>query len=166
MTAPELPGVTPSPFDPTPWPPWDRVAAAGLGELYGAMVREFDSQIAVDSFDPVTWAMGHIEAAKQQGTITANDATRLTALIAPSQDATTAAGLFDEAMSDPTSSPIAIGILSIARYKEQHATTDEPIDVAKGFVAGLSTMAWGAPGLAVIAAEELALHVHVSVTIT
>ena len=170
MVRPALPGTELSPFDPSPWPPWERVAAAGLGEVYGAIVRQFDREIGVDAFDPVEWAQSHIYAAQQQGTISAQDAARLSALVAPAADGPppSAAQLLAEAMDDPAASPVAIGVLSIAAYKAEHAVTDDASDVAKGWAFGVAlalsppTVAEGA--LAGYVAAMVAEHVHITIT--
>lgn len=56
---PSLPGTTPSPFDPSPfdplptfWPPFDKSAAVGMGEMYGSAIRALDQQRA-DSVNDV-----------------------------------------------------------------------------------------------------------------
>ena len=165
MTISGIPGVRPSPFDPTPWPPWDRVAAAGLGEFYGGLVRQLDAEPAVDGFDATKWATDKLAAAQQQGTITANDVRRLTALINPTTDAPDVSKLFDEAMDDPDASPAAVAMLSIAKYKAEHGpATDDKVRAYAGAAAGLYLVALGPVGLGIFVAVEVAEHVDATVT--
>jgi hypothetical protein len=162
MSAPDLPGVRPSPFDPTPWPPWDRVAAAGLGEFYGSLVREIDRELSVDGVTAETWAQGKIAAAKQDGLISATDAVRLTALVSSAADAPNATALFEEAMDDPSAGPLAIGMLSLASYKEQHSTTDAPTD-ATDYIAGM-VAGYSGGLLPYLVLSEVVRHVHIRIT--
>ena len=165
MTAPDLPGMKPSPFDPSP--PWDRAAAAGLGAFYGAIVRRLDRELSVDGFDASAWTASQIQAAQQREAITAQDAARLSALLAPAADEPppSAAQLFAEAMDDPASSPLAIGILSIGKYKEEHTMTDrtggpgDRSDFLVGVILGIT-----GGGLPYLVATEVADHVHVTIT--
>ena len=160
MTTPDLPGFRPSPFDPTPWPPWDKVTAAGAGELYGAMARRFDEQAKGDGFTRAVWAKTQLAEAVEHGTVTAKDAQRLSALTEPGPDSPSARQLFDEALADPESTPTSIGLLSLAQYIEEHTETDEISDFELGLILGFTG------GSAVAGAIAAAKHLHIRVKIT
>jgi hypothetical protein len=112
------------------WPPIDRLAAAGLGDLYGAAIRRLQNELRRSGRDAMALARAQVEFAEARGIITASDAKRLLEYVARREgddESRTAAELFQEAMDDPSSSPLAIGALSVARYEEQTASgTDEP----------------------------------------
>jgi hypothetical protein len=73
------------------------------------------------------FAEAEIHAAVQRGSLTVSDAARLSEHLGlpDGVDARSATQLFSEALDDPESSPLALGLLSVAKYKEQSAATDE-----------------------------------------
>lgn len=161
---PAPPGTEPSPFDPMPWPPWEKVTAAGAGEFYGAMVRQLDGT-RESTPDPVVFGKAQLAKAKALGTISAADERRLAALITlaaagdESEASTSAAKLFQETLDDPSSSPLATTMLSIAKYKEETETETQELDnFTKGYILGM--IAITAPGPAI--AIEVASHIHVT----
>lgn len=169
----EIPGTIPSPFDPTPWPPWDRLAAAGAGEYYGSLVRQLDAELAVDQFDATEWAAAKLAAAQDHGVITVKDRARLTALLNPLTDGPSAGELFDEAMDDPESSQMAVALLSIAKYKAEQgsgatdgSTAGTKATATAGMATGAYLAALGPVGLGIFVALEVAEHVEVSVSWT
>ena len=133
-----------------------------MGEFYGALIRQMDAELAVDGFDPARWAREKLAAVHQQGTITAKDAERLTSLLSPTTDGPAAARLFDEAMEDPESSPTAVAMLSIAKYKAEHGTTDSKAEAHAGAFGGIYLAALGPVGLGIFVAIEVAEHVEVT----
>ena len=120
------------------------------------MVRKIDQQTAADDFDPARWVKAQIAEAAQHGTITAKDAQRLSALVAPAHDGPSARQLFEDALADPESTPAAIGLLSLAQYNEQHSATD---DLPHNFEVPMVLTFTG--GSAVFLAIETAKHLHI-----
>src|SRR4051812_50148266 len=81
---PALPEERPfGPLEPWPtfWPPYDRLAAAGMGELYGAMIRQFSTERDDIGADPMKFAEAQIEAAQDREVISDADARRLLAYL-------------------------------------------------------------------------------------
>ena len=159
---PAPPGTEPSPFDPTPWPPWDKVAAAGLGEFYGATIRRLDGA-RESAPDAVAFGKAQIATARELGKISGADATRLVAYItlhAPgheSEPPTSAAKLFQETLDDASASPLATAILSIAKYKEE----TEELELSsweEGYIMGALMVLTPSTALA----GAVASHIHVT----
>jgi hypothetical protein len=115
------------------WPPIDRLAAAGLGDLYGATIRRLEEHLRRTGGDARALGQLMVEIAETREIITVRDSSRLLEYVAGREgdgESRTAAELFQEAMDDPSSSPLAIGALSVARYEEQTATgTDAPTTI-------------------------------------
>jgi hypothetical protein len=140
------------------------LAAIGAGEYVGALIRELDGLLATDS-SPEEFAVAQIKAAQEQGRLSASDAQLLLAHVtrASATDAApapTAAELFRRAVDDPTSSPITLTLLSIAKYHEENSTVRHD-DYKEGYAWGYA-VALGA-GPMVLAIEALS---HVSVTVS
>jgi hypothetical protein len=167
MTAiPERP-VQSAPW-PTFWPPYDRIAAAGMGEFYGATIRALGGQREESDNDPFRFAKAQIDAAQDRHTISDGDARRLLAYLSlGSEEGTRSEGmsatqLFDAALDDPTSSTLALSILSIAKYKEATATTEalpHGPEAGDAFLLGIAC-ALGATEL--VLAMYLAEHVRIT----
>lgn len=156
---------------PTFWPPYDRLAAAGMGDLYGATIRRLSSQRQDSNDDPVKFAEAQIEAAQDREVITDADARRLLAYLAlgrdegePNEGERSAAQLFEATLDDPNSSTLALAILSIAKYREETETAmadslPHGPKAADGYLLGVAAMLGATE---VILAMYMAEHVHIS----
>lgn len=152
---------------PAPWPtarpPFARLAAAGMGEFYGATIRQLDIQRQESAGYPVKFAQAQIEAAQARDIITDRDARRLLAYLNSGQQGgeghSSAAKLFNEALDDPSSSQLALSILSIAKYEE--AATTEALShgrkAAHGILLGVAMM---------LGSSELVLAMYVAEHVT
>lgn len=159
----DLPGTTPSPFDPLPtfWRPFDRAAAAGMGEMYGSAIRALDQQRTDSANDALAFLDKSIATGQAAGHLSEADGRRLRALAGSHDDGhepSSAAQLFEQAMDDEESSVTGLTILSIAKYIEAEQTTNAPLTDEQ-----IATMAYGViVGPAGIAAEYIGAHLHVS----
>lgn len=160
MTPLPVPEGRPSPFDPTPWPPWDQMTAAGAGALYGAMTRAIDEMISTDGLDRSTWAKKQIAEGLRIGTLAPRDAQRFSSLLGLSEPRRSARDLFEEALADPEATATAIGLLSLAQFEETHDVTDGARLFEIAMILGFTG------GGAVYTAIRLAKHLSISITVS
>lgn len=148
---------------PTFWPPFDRAAAAGMGEMYGAAIRALDQQRTDSANDALTFLDKSVATAQEAGHLNDLDAQRVRALATLHTDGSgsnSAAQLFEQALADESSSVTVLTLLSIAKYIEEARKTDSPPAFTDHEIA---LMAYGlliGPGG--VAAEYVYAHLHVS----
>ena len=154
-------GTFPSSTLPTFWPPFDRAAAAGMGEMYGSAIRALDQQRTDSEQDAFAFLDRSIAAALEAGHISGADGLRLRTLAGLHKDgpeSSSAAELFEEAVVDEESTVTGLTILSIAKYIEAAQTTNQPLTDQQ-----IAAMAYGVlVGPAGVAAEYIGAHLHVS----
>lgn len=151
---------------PTFWPPFDRAAAAGMGEMYGAAIRALDAQRTDSGADAMAFLDKSISVAQEASHISEGDGQLIRALARLNTDESTsesAAQLFERALADENTSVTVLSLLSIAKYVESsRAPQDSPPAFTDHEIA---VMAYGlliGPGG--IAAEYVYSHLHVTWT--